>query len=418
MKLSFLGACREVGRSSFLLNTGGMKILLDAGIKLFDHNEFPALEEKPDAIIISHSHMDHIGFLPVVYKHSSPPCYCTYPTAPITGLLLEDSEKIAKARSQNPFFTKQDFKKMNKRMIQLPYKQEHQFFDGTRFEFVDAGHIIGSAQAMITNRKKRILYSGDIKLDETQSHRGLEIPEQTPQALIMESTYATSDHPPRQQLERELCDAVKDCLDSGKHALLPAFAVGRTQELIQILYRNLANEDCFLEGMGVKVNAIYSEYPSYVKNSSFLNKAFNWAQALEGRQEKKRARRNPSILVCTAGMLEGGPALGYIKNFNVNDGCKIFLTGFQVEGTNGRSLLEKGEMRIDGKKQKINLAVEFFDFSAHAGKKELLDYAKEVNPEKVFCVHGNEQNCIALAKQLSDLGFEASATKLGESVSL
>ncbi|MGB9577398.1 MAG: MBL fold metallo-hydrolase, partial [Candidatus Norongarragalinales archaeon] len=387
----------------------------------WDHGELPLDPPRlPDAILLSHAHLDHCGALPVTYKHEAVPTFCTFPTSPVTQLLLEDSLKIARQEKRPSHFSKADAGKALKNMVCLPYEREYEFFEGTTFEFLDAGHIIGSAQTILRTKNKgksfSLAYTGDFKMTATRVHSGAKPLKEEVDALVIESTYALREHPPREQVEKEFCDAVQGVLDDGGNVLLPCFAVGRTAEILSVLYENGFRNDIWVDGMGAKVLQIMCDYPSYVSNYKRLMEAFRNSQNIEHHGMRREALEKPSIIIATAGMLEGGPALGFIEKMNADRKGKhaIFLTGFQVPGTNGDRLLKEGKIKLKGRIASIDLPVKQFAFSAHADRKDLLEYVKKASPEKVFCIHGDEGACEAFAAELKEQGFDAIAPRAGE----
>ena len=418
MQLAFLGACNEVGKSSFWLKGNDVRLLLDAGIKIHDSNEIPPFSKHAcDAAIITHAHLDHSGGAPALYRYGNPVAFCTYPTEPIVNLLLDDSEKVALDRKKSLPFSGEHRKRMDRKTSCLAYGQEYEFHDGTKFQLIDAGHIPGSSQVLVESKNKTLLYTGDFNLTETRLHYAAKPPAEEVDALIIESTYGLREHPPRKKLEEDFCSDVRAALENGKTALVPCFAVGRTQEMLQVLNANGFRNRVFVNGMGLKVNEIVSDFPSYVKDYSALKRALASVTQINSTRQAREAIGRPGIIVSTAGMLDGGPMLSYIKEADRKGRAAVFLTGYQVRGTNGRHLVEEGQIKAEGGKfHKINLQVKQYDFSAHAGKRDLHDYVKKVNPEKVFCVHGDD--CRAFAAALRGEGFDAIAPEIGETAKI
>ncbi|PIO06329.1 hypothetical protein COT29_01435 [Candidatus Micrarchaeota archaeon CG08_land_8_20_14_0_20_59_11] len=409
MNLCFLGACNEVGKSCFWLQAGEVRLFLDVGIRIHDGNLAPNLEQhQADAAVITHAHMDHSGALPALYKHHDIPAFMTFPTIPVMNLLLADSEKVALQNRVPLPYSSQHVKRMNKRLTALSYDSDYQFFDGTTLRFLDAGHILGSAQALIRN-KKTLLYTGDFKTTPTRMHDGAKPPQEDVDVLVTESTYAQRTHPPREELEKQFADAVNDAIAENLTVLVPCFAVGRTQEILQVLAARV-RAPVYLDGMGKTVSQIACDFPSYCRSSKALFSAMERTTLVDDREMRRRISKKPCVIVSTAGMLDGGPALSYMRELNASGKGVVFLTGYQVAGTNGRMLEEQKKIRDHGRKMDISLAVRQFDFSAHAGAEDLLEYARRVNPEKIFCIHGDTGVCDALAEQLTEEeGFDAIA---------
>ncbi|MBM3229474.1 MBL fold metallo-hydrolase [Candidatus Parvarchaeota archaeon] len=407
--IKFLGSAHEVGRSSILLQTD-KHIMLDHGLKLFANTQQEVkplpYEGKLDFAIISHGHMDHVGNVPALFGKHKINLIATPPTKSLCEILWEDSLKL----SQN--FSQKQMHAAMKSFVLVPYKK--QVLAGrTTFSFHDAGHITGSAITALEYEGKKIIYSGDINGTETRMNIATQF-EQQGDVLIMESTYAKRDHPDRKELEKRLKAEIKKTVDAGGNALLPAFAIGRTQELGCILHDLAHDIDIFVDGMGKLTALSLLEHPEYVRDFEAFQASLTRIRFVNSRQEREKALMRPSVVISTAGMLQGGPAMHYLLNLNPDS--KVFMTGYSVDGTNGYSLLNSGEVTIDERKVKIDLPVEYLDFSAHAGRSELLGFVKRINPGKVICNHGD--SCEEFAAELKEMGFDALAPQNGELIKI
>ncbi len=417
VKINFLGACKQVGRSQFEINTGELDLLLDAGSTTFEGKRFPLPPEKqPDAVILSHAHLDHSGSLPMLYKSKSIPFYCTFPTLPLVNLLWNDILKLTDIKNDVPYISEKEIASANQHCICLPYDKQFDFYDGTSFQFLNAGHIPGSAQILVEKDNKRILYTADFNTERTELQESAKPTELPVDSLIIESTYANRDHPPREEVESDFINSIKSVLDDG-NALVPCFAIGRTQEILLILEKSGIDAQIYVDGMGTSASNIISEYPSYLKDPKGLQSAISNAVFISDHSERKKiSSTKGKIIIATAGMLEGGPSMHYIQKMSQNQKGGIFLTGYQVDGTNGRLLMEKNQIRDHGKVIDVKIPAKSFDFSAHSGKQSLINYISRINPSKVYCVHGDEPSCIGLANEVNEsLGISAFAPTASDS---
>jgi len=419
VKITFLGAAQQVGQSAFLVESD-VNLMLDCGMKVHDANqsELPHLESvKADALILSHAHLDHSGAAPALYKHHPIPAFATAPTLPLVSLLWEDSEKIAILNKSALPYNRSDVQRLTKHAMPMNYGAEYQFYEGTKFSFLDAGHIIGSAQVLIEN-KKTLLYTGDFKTEPTRLHNGIQAPEVPVDAMIMESTYAGKEHTPRKELEKRFCEEVQDAVDHDLTVLVPAFAVGRAQEMLMILQSGNMNADVWMDGMAKTVTGIMLDFPSYLRNPKALKAAVQDCRLVETHEQRRAAARKPGVIISTSGMMDGGPILSYLKAVNHHGKGTVFLTGYQGEGSNGEALLKGDKVRFTGYAEKVRLPVKQFDFSGHSSGSELLKYVKQVGPQYVYCVHGDDEACRLLAQQLKEEGFDASAPLAGKTVDI
>ncbi|MCI0503936.1 MBL fold metallo-hydrolase [Candidatus Micrarchaeota archaeon] len=408
-----LGASREVGRSAFMLHTD-RNIMLDYGIKIFDESgtaKFP-LETpvKPDLMVLSHAHLDHSGCIPALYTQNRIRWYSTPPTKDICEVLWMDSMKIM---GDDLPYRLGHLKKAQKFWNPLLYR--HPITSGeTKIELYDAGHISGAAMVEVTHKGRSFLYTGDFKIEETFMHRGAKFVEGV-DTLMIESTYAKREHPPRREAEEKFMATVYETLENGGNVLLPAFALGRTQELIALLRSYDREIPIFVDGMGREMARIYMQYPKYLKDADNFRKAVRSVTLVQSIPDKKAALREPSVIISTAGMLNGGPMLNYI--FNANSESRIIFTGYCVEGTNGWMLQNNGNIVKDGQELAVDLPVDYLDLSAHAGRSDLLRFIKKANPEKILLVHGDKPE--DFAKELEeDHGFRSVAPLPGERVML
>jgi putative mRNA 3-end processing factor len=416
MFLKFFGGAQEVGRSAIMLKEEN-SLLLDYGIKLNAKIEYPATIPNVDAFILSHAHLDHSGFAPALYNEMLVPAFGTEPTLALSELLLDDSLNIAKKEHMTQRFHKRQIESFKRRYTAMEYGIGFEF-EEFGIELLDAGHISGSAITAIdakgAGRSKRIVYTGDFKLDPQCLHKGATVAKSD--VLITESTYATREHPDRETLLRKLASAIKETLDNKGTALLPVFAVGRSQEILTFLYKNDLIQYVYLDGMARAATSIVVKHPEFINNHSLLEKALAEATVIKDRDDREDALSSPSILLTTAGMLSGGPVLNYITKLRANS--SIFLTGYQVEGTNGSMLMETGTIMVDKKLRRIETPVFYYDLSAHSGMRELYEYIKRSSPSTVVCVHGDQKNAVSLAENLKLEGYETYAPKIGDTIKL
>ncbi len=421
-KISFtaLGGCNEVGRSSFLIDFGE-KILLDRGIKLSPQgSEYPLpVETNLDAVIISHAHLDHSGALPDLFVNSNILSYMTFPTLEISKILWFDTLKIAGLESESISFSKEDIEEATKFTFPVGYKRVLHITKNCSMQFFDAGHILGSAMPLLSMGEKSLLYTGDFKVEETRLFKGADLNVGKVDFLAIESTYGDRNHPPRKECEKLFVEEVKETIDNGGTALLPAFAVGRSQEIIDVLHEHKIGAPVYLDGMGQKVSRVTMKFPRFLKNPRFLKKALQKTEWIKNNADRKRALKQPSAIVTTAGMLQGGPALNYLKNIYKDEKSNVFLTGFQVEGTPGRILMETKKIYIDGKWYEVKGKVEKFDFSAHASQQEMLKAISKWQPEKVLLVHGDKDIIQIFKNRIEgDTGIEVTVPEAGKKITL
>jgi len=410
MELTFLGGASEVGRSAVLVDD---ELLIDFGVKTANPTLYPVSSPSPDSVVVSHGHLDHVGALPTL-MNGFPPVYGTPPTRELARTLCEDTLKLGTRR-----FGREDLMRLSQawedRDVDETFSPGTTGYDVTLRE---AGHIPGSSSVVVDDGGTRLLYTGDLKTTPT---RLLEPAADPPFAdtVVVESTYFDHEHTDREALETGFVDSVRETLYEGGDVIIPVFAIGRTQEILMVLEEH--DVPCYVDGMGVDVLRTLRHHPDYVRDADALKRAANHAREVDP-SRRGRALGDGRAVVTTSGMMTGGPAMFYAKELYDNPANKICLTGYQVEGTPGRTALEQGRAEIDGTVLPLSAQVEMHDFSAHADGPGLRGYVRDAvdaGAERVVAVHGDDRSCAALADWARDeLGVEAEAPETGEEVRL
>jgi putative mRNA 3-end processing factor len=308
---------------------------------------------------------------------------------------------------------------MMRSCVHLDYRKKQTVGD-IHFQLLDAGHIPGSAQVLVEANGKRLLHTSDYNTSDTRLLRGAEQDYGKLDALIIESTYADEDHSDRATLEKEFMEHVTEVVERGGTVLVPAFSVGRSQEAACILAAHHFEYPVTIDGMARKVNRIMMRHNTYMGDPQLFMNAMRSLTWVEGWRDRRSAARKPGVIISPAGMLKGGPAAFYIQKLGKKRDNAVFLVSFQIPGTPGRELLDKGRCVIDGKMRKIKAEVEHFDFSSHCGARQLQETVKrlEGNPT-VYVTHGAEGNCERFARWVNkETGLKAVAPKTGDTYAL
>lgn len=425
MDIRFLGGAREVGRSAILVNG---RLLLDYGMKPGTPPQFPVDSADPEAVVVSHGHLDHVGAIPSLLSGDRrPPIHWTPPTRELALTLARDTLKLhgvsgsgahggsgRRSRHGGTYgcpFTETEVT----RVRQVSETHEYgETFDaaGHEITFYNAGHIPGSGHVLVDDGETRLFYTADFHTDDQRLVAG-STARPDADVVLCESTYADVEHDDRAAIEEEFAESVKTTLWEGGTAVVPAFAIGRTQELLLIC--NAYDIDCYVDGMGKQVTQMLGRYPAFVRDADALRRAKSHARFVTGRDgQRRRIARQNTAIVTTSGMLSGGPAMTYVPEVRTNPTNEIALTGYQVEGTPGRELLESGRAEIDGRVMPVSAQVERYDFSAHADREGLRHFLEEYRDSRVLVNHGDR--CERFARELVDDGFDASAPGLDDTV--
>lgn len=413
MKISFLGAMGCVGASGILVEEKDTKLVLDYGTKPREIPPiFPLPVERPLAVLLSHSHLDHSGALPLLVKEYSTPIYSININKELVELLLEDSIKVSAEEGYELPFSSYDVKQTVKNFVDVSYNKKIKIGD-FNVTFFDAGHIPGSSMIFLESKKTNVLYTGDFNTLDTHLIEGCEKSLPKVKNLIIESTYADRDHPNREEEEKELIRLIDESISEDEPVIIAAFAVGRAQEILLILYNYGINYPIYMDGMAKKATTIISKYKNLLKDQRKFEDALDFVNFVKP-EKRKKIIKQACVIITTSGMLNGGPVVYYINKLYKKEKASLILTGWQIEGTPGRILLETGKFIYDNKELDVRMKVKRLDFSAHLGRSELFKFVEKLNPEKVFCIHGDHTQ--EFAEELKREGFDAVAPLANERI--
>jgi putative mRNA 3-end processing factor len=416
LEIRFLGGTREVGRIAIAVKSGKTQVLLDYGVMLNHEPGFPMHipPKEVDAVILTHSHLDHSGAIPIFYIHEKKPLYTNKLTSELNQLLISDFIHLS---SYYLPFEYLELRSMMRSSRHVDFDVKKQVGDMT-VQLSNAGHIPGSAQILIEAEGKKLLYTGDFNTTDTRLLEGARMEYGDLDAVIIESTYADEDHTERLELEKRFVDELTEVVEKGGTALVPAFGVGRSQEIACVLAAHHFEYPIVLDGMAREAARIMMSYKQFLRDPKLFTEAMHSVDWVEGWRDRRKATKKPMAIISTAGMLKGGPAAFYISKIGKKAQNAVFLVSYQIPGTPGRELLEKGVCVIDGKVRKVKAQVQHFDFSSHCGASDLKEAVKKFsgNP-KVYVVHGAEGNCKLFTKWIrKEVGLEAVAPKTGDTL--
>ena len=452
IRVSYLGGARQVGRSCLFLQTPESRVLLDCGVNIAtDKDAYPYLEAPEfnindlDAVVLTHSHLDHCGFIPYLYKYGyRGPVYCTAPTRDVSALLLIDYVKIMRSNGKEPIFTIDDIKEMVKHTICLDYNEVSDITPDVRITLYNAGHILGSSMVHlhIGNGLHNIVYTGDMKFGKTRLLDTAVTKFPRVETLMIESTYGGRENilQSRKECEDEFADIIKRAIDRKGKILVPVLGSGRAQEVLLIV-ENMIREGkiekvpVFIDGSVWDITAIHTAYPEFLNGivrkqifhkdqNPFLSEIFKRVGSQKERTEVIEDTGS-CIILATSGMLVGGPSVQYLKQLADNPKNTLLFVCYQGEGSLGRRI-QRGEkeMSVDGSKEitLVKMEVNTIEgFTGHSGRKELLNfvYRCDPKPKKVIVNHGESSRCLDLASSIHKLNrVETSAPRNLEAIRL
>src|SRR6056297_2395063 len=440
VRITTLGCCREVGRASFIISTPETRVLVDCGDKPGAEDEVPYLQVEEalgagastlDAVVLTHAHLNHSALIPLLFKYGyDGPIYCTEPTRDLMGLLTLDYLDVAAKEGRTPPYDSEMVREAIKHCIPLEYGDVTDIAPDVKLTFHNAGHILGSAVSHfhIGDGLYNVAFSGDIHYEDTRLFNGAVNDFPRVETLVLESTYGgRNDYQTDQEdSERHLKKIINEAYDEGGKILIPAFAVGRSQEMMLVLEEAMRSGDIpempvHLDGMIWEATAIHTTYPEYLRDdlrdrifhddeNPFLADQFNHIDAGEDERQEV-ADGEPCIILSTSGMVTGGPIMSWLRHLGSEEDSRLTFVGYQAQGTLGRRI-QNGwdEIPVDGwgggsrgDTLTLEMGTEVVDgFSGHADRQGLENFVKTMNPrpEKVLCVHGDERSVQDLSSSL------------------
>jgi metallo-beta-lactamase family protein len=447
MEITFLGAAQEVTGSCHRLRVGDKSVLLDFGMfqgrraESQEKNEdLPFSLDEIDAVILSHAHIDHSGRLPLLARRGfDRPVYATPATRDLCAVMLADSAHIQEKDAEflarrhktfaQPLYEQADVTRLMRRMISIPYNVPFDPAPGIRATFVEAGHILGSASVVLEcaegDKRRRLVFSGDI------GRWGLPIirdpdPPHGADVVIMESTYGNRDHQSVADMPNELARIIRETAARGGRVLIPAFAVGRTQELLYDLHQ-LSRADAIPSipivvdsPLAIAATGIFATNPDAFDQNEELVRSVNDLFGFERLQFSRdaadskalNARIGPMVVIAASGMVESGRILHHLAHGAPDPRNTILIVGFQAEHTLGRRIVERRPtLKIFGDEVPLRARVEILNgYSAHADRRELVRWLSAVRDPgaaapHVYLVHGEPDAQSALRDTLVGDGY-------------
>ena len=419
MEISILGGGSEVGASCIHVSMGETNILIDAGMRMHGDEPLPALGMlenlgRLDAVLITHAHADHIGALPIVHSlFPDIPIYATPPTIDLMKIMMKDSYKILEQRSREMNtllpYTEDQVNALFHSLLHIPASGVLQI-GGLKITSFRAGHILGAVMFLIEGDNQRLLITGDLSFRAGRTIPGAEVPHQlNPDVIVIESTYGNRAHTDRNTEERLLAEHVSEAISSGGFVLIPAFALGRAQEVLLVLQdymeRGLIPEfPIYVDGLVTPISKVYSSYPQYLKGpvSHRIRKngdvfiTEGRCKAVSPKERNEVLNGKPGCIVASSGMLTGGASSWYAERLVSNEKNAIFITGYQDEESPGRKLLNLAEniekqLELNGTTYEVKCLVRKYGLSAHADANEINRFIQSLNPTYTLLVHGDDE---------------------------
>jgi len=462
MKITFYGAARTVTGSMYVIEVGGKKLLLECGIHQGRREEseqrnqkLPFDPAKIDAMILSHAHLDHSGNIPTLVKQGfAGDISMTSATRDLLGLMLRDSAHIQESDTvfvnkrrkrdglppKEPLYNMIDAEKALDSFVSYSYERTFSPMSGVKAVFHDAGHILGSAMVDLelteNGKTKRFFFTGDL------GRKGLPIirdPYQPEGAdyLMIESTYGDRLHNPIEQSVQKLQDLVRQVCQRRGKVIIPAFSVGRTQEVVYELHKmfeanTLPRVPIYVDSpLSTNVTGIFKLHPECFDTETramITNHddpfGFGRLTYVTNAEDSKKLNflKEPAIIISASGMCEAGRILHHLRNSVGDPRNAVLIVGFQAEGTLGKKLVDKWpSVRIFGEEHQVKAQVEVLNgFSAHADKNELQGFVQQAKNgfRQIILIHGEEKQSLIFAQGLKDLDHKVEVPVPGQSMEL
>jgi putative mRNA 3-end processing factor len=420
MEIMFLGGAREVGKSAILVKGEKTNLLLDYGAQTSKEPSFPMHVQPKEvhSILLTHAHLDHSGGVPLFFLREGVELVTTGLTLELSTLLLEDFIKLSGFYLPFEYIDLLAMEKSTRRLkVGDKSVQVNSEFVAS---FPSSGHVPGGTTILLENGGKRLLYTGDINLRESQLLSGADLDFGELDVVITESTYSQTEHDPRQKIEDEFVSFAREIVERGGVLLVPAFSVGRAQELACLLRSRNFPHPVAMDGMALKANEILFRYQESLRDPVLFRRAIEGLDVVSGWSHRRKLVRTPGVIISPAGMLGGGASVFYNSEISQQPRSGIAIVAFQVPGTPGRTLLERGLTLVNGRPTKVKAELRRFDFSGHAGRSELFEMFNHIKGHpRVFTVHGDGNSCEVFAREINErFGFEASAPQIGDRVTV